>query len=222
MLRRRFRAATVELSDRVPTAGGRNGTQGELDLLKVANKGRVNLHLEYQQASPLTEDERDIRASVVPGAVDQRPYRTLLPSTQSFNANTTYARNFGDISGTFNGTLAATNSDALLGLATGGPSGDRSALHQRNSTIGTHFGTAFNGALSKWQWSLTGAYDHSEAKTFTDTGFDTTTTPPGILPANRGFSVSNEVQVDGLLNGTLFKLPAGDISTSVPYRRRSQ
>ena len=214
VLRRRFRAATVELSDRVPTAGGRNAPQAELDLLKIANKGRVNLHLEVQGASALTEDERNI-APLAGGGVDQRPYRTLLPSTNTFNANTTYARSFGNVSGTFNGTLSATNSDALLGLPTTGPGGT-SPLHQRNSTVVSHFGTGFNGVVGKWQWSLTGAYDHAEAKTLTDTGFVLNGAGQyDVSPASRGFSVSNEAQVDGLLSGSLFKLPAGEVSTSV-------
>ena len=215
VLRRRFRAATVELADRVATAGGRNAPQVELDLLKIANKGRVNLHLEYSATSALTESERNIAATAAPGAIDQRPYRTLLPSSDTFNANATYARNFGNISGTFNGTLSTTGSDGLRGLPVGAPTGDLSPLHQRNSTIGTHFGTGFNGVLGKWQWTLTGAYDHSEAKTLTDVGFDTTTNPVGLLPASRGTSISNEGQIDALLSGAVFKLPAGDVSTTV-------
>ncbi|GGA55025.1 TonB-dependent receptor [Sphingomonas psychrolutea] len=215
VLRRRFRAATVELADRVPTAGGRHAPQAELDLLKIANKGRVNLHLEYSATTALTESERNIAATAAPGGIDQRPFRTLLPSTEAFNANATYARNFGDISGTFNGTLGTTTSNGLRGLPANAPNGDQSALNQRNSTIATHFGTAFNGVLGTWQWTLTGGYDHNEAKTLTDVGFDPTTTPPGALPASRGSSISNTGQVDALLNGALFKLPAGDVSTSV-------
>ena len=215
VLRRRFRAATVELADRVPTAGGRGAPQAELDLLKIANKGRVNLHLEYSSTSALTEDERNIAPSALPGAVDQRPFRTLLPSSETFNANTTYSRAFGNVSGTFNGTLGTTSSDALRGVPTNAPASDLSPLNQRNSTIATHLGTAFNGAIGKWQWTLTGGYDHNESKTLTDVGIDSSTTPPGVLPATRGSSVSNTGQIDALLSGALFKLPAGDVSTSV-------
>uniref|UniRef100_UPI0035C99CFF TonB-dependent receptor n=1 Tax=uncultured Sphingomonas sp. TaxID=158754 RepID=UPI0035C99CFF len=267
VLRRRFRAATVELSDKLATEGGRNAPQAELDLLKIANKGRVNLHLEYQPVDALTENERGIApttreatagtTTVATDVVDQTPYRTLLASGRTFNANGTYARSFGDISGTLNATLSASDTNGLLGLpstdlklsaanpfnTTGAPltvdrtlGGDFSPLKQRNSTIAAHLGTTFNGALSKkWQWSVTGTYDHSEAKTFTDAGLDATafqdrldandpTANPfgalgigqiGTLPATRGYSTSNEGKVDVLLNGTLLKLPAGDVSTSV-------
>ncbi len=268
VLRRRFRAATVELSDKLATEGGRNAPQGELDLLQIANKGRVNLHLEYLPVEALTESERGILPTVrstAPGAIaattvatdptDQRPYRTLLPSGRTFNANTTYARSFGDVSGTLNGTLSASDTIGLLGLPTttlnvpaGNPfsanaatvsrtlDGDFSPLKQRNSTIAAHLGTTFNGAISKaWQWSLTGTYDHSESKTFTDAGLDATAfnarlaandptaNPFGALGAgqigtratNRAYSTSDEGKIDALFTGSVFKLPAGDISTSV-------
>ncbi|WP_010186512.1 TonB-dependent receptor [Sphingomonas sp. PAMC 26605] len=268
VLRRRFRAATVELSDKLATEGGRNAPQGELDLLQIANKGRVNLHLEYQPVEALTESERGIVPTVrtpPPGATtpvlvatdptDQRPFRTLLPSGRTFNANTTYARSFGDISGTLNATLSASDTIGLLGLPTttlvvpaGNPfsadavtvgrtlGGDFAPLEQRNSTVAAHLGTTFNGTISKaWQWSVTGTYDHAESKTFTDAGLDPsafdarlaandpTANPFGALGASqigtraatRAYSTSDEGKIDALFTGTVFKLPAGDISTSV-------
>lgn len=60
VLRRRFRAVTVELSDRMPTQGGRNQPEGELDLLRIGGTGRTSLHVEYTRAGALTEAERDI------------------------------------------------------------------------------------------------------------------------------------------------------------------
>lgn len=300
VLRKRFRAATVELADRLATAGGRNAPQAELDLLKLARGGRMNLHLEYQAANALTEDERGIQRTPTPFALggnvvgvggaaidpalgtatiagvpgvtptlsdfvgtagranvtDVTPYRTLLPETRTFNANATYARSIGKVSATVNGTLGTTTSDSMLGLPTvaltlpagnafspfantvavdRAVEGDYRPLAQHASTVAAHFGTVLNGTIGTWQWSVTGAYDHSEAKTFTDTGLDTrdfqarlnandpTANPFGALtpgaigplPSNFGYSVSNETQVDALFTGSLFKLPAGDVSTSV-------
>lgn len=60
VLRRRFRAVTVELDDRVATEGGRQQPEGELDLLRITGTGRASLHLEYSQADALSEAERDI------------------------------------------------------------------------------------------------------------------------------------------------------------------
>ncbi|PNB52490.1 hypothetical protein C1X77_27610, partial [Pseudomonas sp. GW531-E2] len=75
------------------------------------------------------------------------------PSGRTFNANTTYARMFGDISGTVNATLSVTDTTGLLGLpadavvVNGVPSGNVTPLKQRNSTVGAHLGTAFNGVV---------------------------------------------------------------------------
>ncbi|MGK6322581.1 TonB-dependent receptor [Sphingomonas sp. DT-51] len=63
VLRRRFRAVTAEIEDRLATEGGRNAPAGELDLLRIREQGRVNLHLEYNRAGSLTEAERDILPS---------------------------------------------------------------------------------------------------------------------------------------------------------------
>ncbi|MEG3150763.1 TonB-dependent receptor [Sphingomonas sp. ZT3P38] len=209
VLRRRFRATTIELADRVPTAGGRNDAEGELDLLHIRGDGRLNLHLEYEAQSGLTEDERDI-----PGA---DPYRSLLASSRDFAANSVYARSIGKVSATLNGRLEYTDSNRANGLPEGvtDPAVDGVLpLQQRNSTLTTHLGTTFNGALGpKWHWSVTGNYDRSETKSFSDT--DISTTGTGAAPANRAYGVSNTAGVDALFNGPLFKLPAGDISTSI-------
>jgi hypothetical protein len=113
------------------------------------------------------------------------------------------------------------------------------ALASNNSQIAAHVGATFNGdglPWSKdWRWSLTGNYDRTSTKTITDRGFDPdplqalldandpgfdpfTPAPSNLLafkPADRADSVSSVATVDTLLNGPLFKVPAGDVSTSI-------
>jgi iron complex outermembrane receptor protein len=60
VLRPRFRAYTLELDDRIATDGGRNQPEVEGDWLRVNRTGRTSIHLEYNQASALTEAERGI------------------------------------------------------------------------------------------------------------------------------------------------------------------
>ena len=69
VLRRRFRATTVELAERLATEGGRNTPQGALDLLSIQGTGRFNLHVDYQQSSALTEDERGVTGQSSPFAI---------------------------------------------------------------------------------------------------------------------------------------------------------
>lgn len=240
VLRRRFRAATVEADDRFATGGGRHQPEGELDLLAIQRDGRANLHLEYNEATALLESERDIRAATSDdGAVmfDQRPFRTLLPATRNFNANAVYARPLLGTSATVNGTLEVSDSVGRFGLpvvtlppATGDVTRRLeegfNPLTQRASMITAHLGTTLNGAAGNWNWSFTGNYDRAASRTLTETGVDAsgfTGDPLGILapgrfaalPANRARSVASNGGGDLLVTGTLFALPAGDVATSV-------
>lgn len=69
VLRPRFRAVTTELEARLATGGGRATPQGEFDVLTLNRRGRVNLHVEYQESSALTEAERGIRAQASPFSI---------------------------------------------------------------------------------------------------------------------------------------------------------
>jgi hypothetical protein len=109
-------------------------------------------------------------------------------------------------------------------------------IAQRSSTLATHLGVGLNGNISaKWRWSFTGNYDRSQVETFTDNGFDAaalqnrvtandpTFNPYGpllptqfvVAPDSQAYSTSNAVVGDVLLNGPLFKLPAGAVSTAI-------
>lgn len=148
VLRRRFRATTVELADKGATEGGSNTPQGELDLLTIRQGARLNIHSKYQQTSALTESERDITAASTEGQTnnfDQRPYRTLVPFSRSFGTNATYAKTIGDdINASINGEIAATQSTGQYGLpldGTGAPvSGD--PLRQQTNGVTGHLGTS--------------------------------------------------------------------------------
>lgn len=194
VLRRRFRAVTAEATDKMPTEGGSNTPQGELDLLTIARDRRVNLHVEYTSTSALTEAERDIvpTASTAVGAngaiVDPTPFRSLQAATSTFTANSVYARNiFGNIGATINGRLESTDSRSLNGLPVAALTlADGSVVNraldddgflpltQRTSSIAAHLGTTLNGDIGTWRWNVTGNYDRSDTQTFTDTGVDAT------------------------------------------------
>lgn len=253
VLRRRFRAATVELTDRIATEGGRNTPNGEVDLLHIAQDKRTNAHLEYTRSSALTENERDITPLVTGSIdpVDQRPFRTLLGASRAFSANASHARNiFGNIGATINASVDTNDGNGLNGLpgltlgvpagnpfATGGTAGTvvrtlgLNPLLQRNNSLTTHLGTTLNGDVGTWRWSLTGNYDRVRSKTYTDVtdasafqaridANDPAANPRGVLNAgdfvstNRARSTSNVAGADMLVNGTLFSLPAGKVSTS--------
>lgn len=108
-------------------------------------------------------------------------------------------------------------------------------LQQSNQSIDSHLGLTLDGTVKSWRWSVTGDYDRTDSKTFTTTGFDIDAlqaaldaddpgvNPFGVLsspliavaPGNHARSTSTTAGMDALANGSLFKLPAGSVSTSV-------
>ncbi len=189
VLRRRFRAATVELEDRVATAGGRHLPEADLDLLRIQRDGRANLHLEYEGATALFESERDIRAAAgddpaSPG-FDQRRYRTLLPSSRNLSANAIYARPVLGTSATINARVESTDTKGFFGLPVATfatPAGNVarlldgagfSPLRQDRDGLSVHLGSTVNGTIGRWNWSFVGNFDRDRTTTATQTGVDT-------------------------------------------------
>ncbi|GGB21094.1 hypothetical protein GCM10011380_08380 [Sphingomonas metalli] len=190
VLRRRFRAVTAELEDRIATEGGRHLPEADLDVLRIQRDGRANLHLEYEGATALYEAERDIRPAAsddptAPG-FDQRAYRTLLPSSRQLSANAVYARPLLGTSASFNARVEATDTNGAYGLPvasfdTGAGTVSRlldgagfSPLGQDRSELTVHLGAGINGDFgSNWRWTFTGNYDRDRTRTATQTGVDT-------------------------------------------------
>ena len=192
----------------------------------------------------------------VANASDVRRYRTLLPATRQASANGVYSHPiFAGISATVNATFEATSSDARLGLpglALQVPAGDPfspfgqpvevdryvaglGALTQDVDGWTGHLGTTFNREIGKWRLSLTGAYDHADSKTESDTGIDVgplqalldarsaALDPFGVLPANllamraqnTAHSTSDTGNAQFLAAGPLLSVPAGQMRTSL-------
>jgi len=187
---------------------------------------------------------------------DVRRYRTLLPKTRQASANAVYSHPlFGGVNATVNATFEATSSDSRLGLpgiALQVPAGDPfspfgqpvevdryvaglGALGQSSDGWTGHLGTTLNKDLARWRLSLTGAYDHADSKTQSDTGIDTAAlqtlltarstslNPFGALPTdlltmrapNTAHSVSDGGNAQLLVNGPLFNVPAGAVRASL-------
>ncbi|CAN7610689.1 TonB-dependent receptor [Phenylobacterium sp. LjRoot225] len=95
-----------------------------------------------------------------------------------------------------------------------------------------HLGGTLNGDSRRWRWSLTGNYDHAETRTLTGRGVDVTglqarldAQDPTLNPfapitslatlTDRAVSASDTGNAQLVVNGALYRLPAGDLSTSV-------
>lgn len=209
VLRRRFRAFTVELDGSAATGGGTGGQDVELSLLRLNPNGRLNLDLEYERDTALLESEREIIPDPTAPPRTDLDFRTLRPETQNVTLNGVLSRNIGKTVATANLRMEQNWSDSLLGL----PIGSTDPLERSSETNTLQGGVSFNGDLStKWRWSLTGNWDRVENRTLTDR--DTGRT-------DWAQSVSNVGSIDALVNGPVAELPAGAINTSLRINGRT-
>ena len=101
VLRQRFKAFTVELSDRFATSGGGNQTLGKFDFLRIQRGGRFTVNLEREAVDRILESQRGINDAVGSGQ-----FRTLVPNSEKFTLGTTLSRTiFDDVTATLNGEL---------------------------------------------------------------------------------------------------------------------
>ncbi|MDB5476057.1 MAG: TonB-dependent receptor, partial [Phenylobacterium sp.] len=194
----------------------------------------------------------------VANSSDVGRFRTLAPSSRSAALNAVYARPlFAGIQASFNGTLEAKHTESLQGLpgvALAVPAGDpfspfagpvtvaRSAtsfgpLTQTTDTWSAHGGASFNKELAKWRLSLTGAYDHADTLTHSDTGLDASALQArlsardpafdpfaplpegqlGLRGEDKARSLSDGVNAQLVANGPLVTLPAGPLFASLKF-----
>jgi hypothetical protein len=204
VLRQRFRANTLEGSLAAPTEGGQATEQANASSLRLNRDGRVNLAIKYQHSDELLESDRDLTSSGAANASGPSDSRTLLPKTQQLTANAVINRMLGKVSATLNASASVSDSTALLGQNV-----DLNALEQNSRDLTGHLGFTLDSDIKAWRWSVTGNYDHAVDRTLTDRNVDS-----GSL-TDRARSTSDTGNVQLVANGALYRLPAGDLSTTL-------
>ena len=125
ILKENYRNAEVELEFEGPSRGGNYTREQELGFLQISNGARINVNLEAQDSSFLTENERDIIQT--PGSIsdvasdpDQAPFRSLVPDSRSLEASVSWAKAFVDsgVSVSANATYDRSDRRSLQGLNT--------------------------------------------------------------------------------------------------------
>ncbi|GAA4780974.1 TonB-dependent receptor plug domain-containing protein [Stakelama sediminis] len=193
--------------------------------------------------------------STTANPTDDTSARTLEPSKKRTSVNAVYATKvFGDVNATINLSLEGERDTSWQGWAGAqllvpsdnpySPFSNDVLLNRYadtsqplTSTVGTltgHAGVTLNGVLSRWQWTLTGAYDRVDTRTDTATGVDigavqqmlmlgdNSLNPftPDFLTSGLGQyydnarSVSDVGQLNALITGSPLTLPAGPVTTS--------
>ncbi len=109
---------------------------------------------------------------------------------------------------------------------------DLGAMEQWNRSWNAHGGFTLDGSMKSWRWNLTGNYDHDESRTSSDrdasvvdlnqrlAALDPTFDPYAGLPTgsfqrNTAHSINDTVNTQLVMNGALYRLPGGDISSTV-------
>ncbi|PTS90302.1 TonB-dependent receptor [Sphingomonas sp. HMWF008] len=199
----RFRSKVGQVTFLTPGEGGRESGAANGDFLAINGDTRMSLGASYSHADALLESERDVRQFADTPELGR--FRTLLPASEQFGLNGVVSGPLlKDVSGTLNGRFDFTQSDGLLGLGLGGP-----VQRSTDRTLG-HLGTTINGRVGRWQWTVTGNYDHIDNRVLTD-AFD------GSGRRDLALSTDRLANVDFLFSGPVLSLPGGPLSANVRF-----
>ncbi|GAA4710759.1 TonB-dependent receptor plug domain-containing protein [Sphingomonas lutea] len=196
--RRRFRSPVAEARGTAATDGGYAGGIGDVTRLIINRTGRTTLNLRGEANGTLTEAERDIASETDDGFA-----RSLIGSRRLVRGTATINRSLGDVSATLNTELQHSSGRSLIGL------GETllEPLARNTDSNSAHAGVTLNWDKADWRWNVTGNadLDRSVTRTDRDDAFDD----------DRARSTRRSADVTGTAHGNLFKLPAGDASTTI-------
>ncbi|MET0362830.1 MAG: hypothetical protein ABW048_13870, partial [Sphingobium sp.] len=239
ILRRRFRAFTLEAKDRIATDGGANQPEGEAGFLSIRRNARLNLNIEYQQTAALREADRGILTTT-----GRDTLRTLIAADKQLTLTGTYARPLATwLNSSLNFELSTDQTQAQTGTsipnvrAVDGtsfiPVLADSALGRSTSGQTARIGSTINADGKAWRGTMTTTYVHDESRTLTGRGYDLTdyqnavtagTIDPAlpvadafaaIRPTDLARSRSDLATTDVTVNGNLYRMPAGEVSLTV-------
>ena len=202
VLKPNFQALTAEFEYEQPEDGGYSRNEQELTWLRIGEKGRLNLNLDVEDRSLLTEAERGL---TTPGAEDEAEFRSLVSDTMAVQLEANYARSLIETGTSFslNGTVNYGESLSLSGLATDGVT----VLERRGESDSYSAGLTVNQPFGAWNATFTSDNTYANSETQIDrddaSGFDTA--------RSRTYTTANKAT----LNGFPLQLPAGELSTTL-------
>jgi hypothetical protein len=208
VLRERFRSTVAQIGAGASTDGGYASANGDVTRLMINRAGRTQFNLHAEGNSMLTEDERDILLSELSPSGNDRDAlaaRSLVGSKRVVRGSTVLNRTvLSNVSATLNAEVEHNEGRSLIGL------GDTLLVPLARDTTSNsaHLGTTLNGDKGRWHWNLTGNADWQRDVTGTDRD-------NADLPHDRARETTTSGDLTATANGSLFKLPAGDASSTV-------
>jgi hypothetical protein len=208
VLRERFRSTVAQVGGGAATDGGYASASGDLTRLMINRAGRTQFNLHAEGNSMLTEAERDIiltQPSPIGNDQDALAARSLIGTKRDVRGSTVINRTvLGNVAGTLNAEVEHSEGRSLIGL------GDTLLvpLARNTSSNSAHLGTTLSWDKAQWHWNVTGNADWERDLTGTDRdNID--------FPRDRARETTTSADLTGTANGNLFKLPAGDASSTV-------
>ncbi len=228
----------------VPTRGAQGRSEVETTITRIGKNSRVNINLEWQNNTAITESERNIIQDAAGDLVNLGEFRTLVAPSDNVELNANYSRNFDNgMSLSLNGGYIYDKSNGLQGLPSGTlqVAGDPlfryfteyGPLNRVQETNTAQAGLTLNGTLDDWRWSLTSDYTRTQVNTETDRSGDISLLQAAIdagsvdplaisfgpllgAPGTDSAKVVDQT-INNLatLSGTLFVLPSGAVTTTV-------
>ncbi len=209
VLRQRFRSTTVQAAGGAATDGGYTNGNADLTRFLVQKAGRTTLSLHASHNSMLTEDERNIildPTQTVGTTGQDLAARSLVGSDTDLRASATINRTvLSNVSGTINTEFEHSEGRSLLGL---NPS-LLEPLARTTAADSAHLAGVLNGTTkSQWHWTVTADAD-------LDGNVTHSASSDASFPTERSHSTSASGDLKATANGKLFKLPAGDATTTL-------
>ena len=224
ILKEQYASKGIELEYGVPQDGGYHTSEIEASVLSINGSNRLNLAVEAEDSSLLTEGERGVSSygyAPLFGDVDPADYRSLVADTRDLTLNGAWTRGFGengaDGSLTVNGTITRSDALSLNGPDTAlltdasGAAARRTLLSEalgrgarvRDSrSAGFELGTTYNKGIGDWDLTVTGRWVHDDTVSRSTAASD--------LSALQAAVQAGQVGIDA---------PLGDLLAFVPDQR---
>ncbi len=202
-----YSSREVELEYEQPWDGGYSRSEQEFTLLRITGGGRLNINVEANDTSLLTEDERNIiqtpgSTPTVPGDPDPATGRSLIADSAGLEGTISYAKAFVDSGASLTLSANAGRSDRLSlsgfdSVLLTGPSGDTvlrtfgDPLRNSNRTDSGNVSLGYTRPLGDFQLTVTADAGLADSTTRIDQRADTT--------AARAQALAGTLPLDGSL-----------------------
>jgi hypothetical protein len=207
VLQESYSSITAEVEAEAPARGGYWRNEQEIGYLSINDGARINLNLEVEDVSLLTEDERDlVTASSILGVADEAPFRSLVSDSYGVEATANYAKAFIDNGSSISLNLTGSREESLGLSGLRQVDGVLEPIERRNRTDTLSTAASYTQPVGDFQ--LTATFDGGRTKTRSEV--DRSTAAGYDISRSTTWNATNLVT----LRGIAVEIPAGEIATT--------